>query len=335
MMLRNKAFGIALVSTCLIGCSSWPNRETPYLNSAFLNAPNTRAENLYVANLSTITVYAPGSDSVLRTITQVQPSTIAVSSSGDLYVANLPTGNSGNVTVYRAGTSSILRKITKGIDEPKALAFDSAGDLYVANSYFQVVIYRPGATSPSGSLHVFYPAAMVFDHTGDLYTASDPSPYGRGKSLVPIYAPDRKLLRTIEQGLSTPIALALSDTGNLFVANYVGNDVTVYLRGKTSVLRTISQGIKRPYALAFDASGNLYVANNAVSTVTLYAPGSSTLLRTIRLGVSRPTALIFDDSGNLYVANAKNVSVYAPGKGTPRQTIVKGINSPIAMSFGP
>ena len=332
----------ASLSTALLAACGGPglSLSTP----VSIAAPRTAVDrasrravgpNLYVANVAAVTVYAPGSDSVLRTISNLAPSTIGLDSSGNLYVANVPTGKSGNVAVYRAGTSSILRKITNSIQAPKALAFDSSGNLYVANSYFWVEIYPPGGTSPSGALKVFYAAALVFDRSGDLYVASDPSPYGHGKSQVLVFAPDRKQLRTIVQGLSTPIALALSSVGNLFVANYMGDDVTVYAPGKTSVIRTIAQGIKRPYALALDAAGNLYVANYGASSVTVYAPGSSTVLRTIRQGVSRPTSLLFDAFGNLYVANPKSVEVFAPGQDTPQQTIVKGINGPVAMKFGP
>ena len=96
----------------------------------------------------------------------------------------------------------------------------------------------------------------------------------------------------------------------------MGNTVTVYASGTTSVLDTISEGVNEPYSLALDGSGNLYVANLSTSTVTVYASGSTSVLRTISQGVSWPTALAFDDSGNLYVTNLTGgtVTVYAPGQ---------------------
>lgn len=331
--------GICLFAALVTACNG-ANNVAPATSALVdtgmaLDFPGLESANLYVANLATVTVYAPNSDSVLRTISKVEPSAIALNAFGNLFVANIPTGKTGNVTAYRVRKSTILRKITQGIDEPRALRFDSAENLFVANSYFRVAEYAPGESAPSRYFPAFYPAALILDRFLDLYVATVPSPYGHGHSQVLVYAPHGKLLRTISQGLATPIALAFSNTGDLFVANYASDDVTVYPPGKTYVGRTISQGIKRPYALAFDKSGNLYVANNAASTVTVYAPGSSTPLLTIHQGVSHPSALIVDVSGNLFVANARSISVYAPGKATPSRTIVKGINSPIALAFGP
>jgi len=321
----------------LVACGGNEGAQVGHVTGVMPGSPAAASpsNSLYVANLATITVYASGQKSPLRSIDNVEPADLTFDSSGNLYVANIPAQGSGNVTVYRAGTSDILRKITSEIADPRVLAFDSTGNLYVGNSYFRVEIYPLGSSQPSGYLKVFYPSAMLLDHQNDVYIASDPSPYGHGSSRVLVFAPDRKQLRSITQGLSTPIAMALNSQGNLFVANYVANDVTVYAHGKTAVLRTISNGIKAPRALVFDAAGNLYVANSSANTVTVYTPGSSTASRTLTTGISRPVDLRFDGTGNLYVANAKSVSVYAPGQDTPWETITQGIKEPITTRFGP
>jgi DNA-binding beta-propeller fold protein YncE len=334
---RFRLSGSLILLAGVIGCSSpgggsW---AAPRLPAAGRIAAHGGAANLYVADSAAVTVYAPGSDSVLRTIAKLAPTAIAFDPSGNLYVANLPAGSNGDVTVYAAGSDKVLRKITQGINSPKALAFDASGNLYVANSYFEVVEFAPGGTSPIHFIKVFYPDAMIFDRAQNFYVASAPSPYGGHGGKVDVFDPNRNLLRTITSGIDSPVALELGGPGNLFVANYGGNDVTVYAAGKTSVLRTISQGVKGPYGIAFDAGGNLYVSNNLANSVTVYAPGSTAILRTIRQGVSRPTAELFDASGNLYVANAKSVTGYGPGKTVPTRTIVDGIHNPIALGFGP
>jgi hypothetical protein len=266
----------------------------------------------------------------------LSPSALAFDSSQKLYVANIPVGSSGNVRVYRNGMPPVLRTITASIDEPRVLGVDSTGNLYVGNSYFKIEVYAPGQNSPLRSLKIFYPAAIIFDGADNCYAASDPSPYGgRGGSKILVYSSDGKWLRTIRTGLHGPMALAFSGAGNLFVANYNGNDVTVYAPGKSRVYRKISKGIDGPVGMHFDSSGNLYVANSLASNVTVYAPGKSTVLRTIRNGISHPTAMLFDASGNLYVANAKNVTVYGPGENSPKLTITDGIRSPIALGLGP
>ena len=328
---------IVLVFACLAGCSAGNTaRMTPELAGSGTSTSDRTAKNLYVADLSSVTIYAPGSDSILRSISSLSPSALAFNSSSNLFVANVPVGERGDVKVFRAGEPPPLRTITTGVDEPRVLAFDAVGNLYVANSYFEVAVYPPGSSSPSRYLKAFYSAAVIFDHSGNTYVASDPSPYGgRGGSKILVYSPRGTLLRTITSGLEGPIALAFSEGGYLFAANYNGNDVTVYAPGKTSVVRRISAGIRGPDRLLFDRSGNLYVANNIASDVTVYAPRKSTALRTIREGISHPATMAFDSSWNLYVANSKSVTEYGPGGSSPMLTITNGIRSPIALGFGP
>jgi sugar lactone lactonase YvrE len=331
---RAKLFGIAFVLASLTGCAAINQPLTPLSLPRLALAPTQKNVNLYVANASSVAVYAPGSNLVLRTIGNVQPSSIALDGSGNLYVANVRTGN-GDVNVYRAGKSSLWWTIKKGVDNPKDLAFDSEGNLYVADSYFNVAVYAPQQNVPSRRIKVFFPDTMAFDRKGNLYVASESSPYGHGKAKVSVYGPKGVLLRTIVAGLSSPDALALNAQGYLFVANYGANDVTVYAPGHTSVLRHISAGVRGPYGVRFDSKGNLFVANNTASTVTTYAPGGSHVARTIHDGISHPTALLFDADENLYVANAKSVTEYAPGKDAPSRTITKGVQAPIALEFGP
>jgi DNA-binding beta-propeller fold protein YncE len=100
---------------------------------------------------------------------------------------------------------------------------------------------------------------------------------------------------------------------NLYVANNLGDNISVYAKGSNSVLRTISQHMHGPRALAFDQSGNLFVSNG--NKVTVYAAGKAKVLRVINDDVRTPGALAFDGSGNLYVANFyhNTVTVYPPG----------------------
>jgi hypothetical protein len=101
--------------------------------------------NLYVANVGNVrhgpynvTVSAPVSKSVLRTISQGVYRPIALAFDrffrDNLYVANLKSDTGGdNVTVYATGVTSPLRTIYKGLSIPRDLAFDGSGNLYVSN----------------------------------------------------------------------------------------------------------------------------------------------------------------------------------------------------------
>lgn len=91
--------------------------------------PAAVGPNLYVANDHTVKVYALGSTSVLRTISQVNkfPIALAFDSRGHLYVAD-----PFEVRVYARDSGTVLRNLHQtGV--PKALAFDRSGNLYVAD----------------------------------------------------------------------------------------------------------------------------------------------------------------------------------------------------------
>lgn len=159
---------------------------------------------------------------------------------------------------------------------------------------------------------------------------------------VTVYAQGKSFLRTIDEGASDPRALAIGDTGRLFVGNRTrsehgdGNVAVYSLRGKKQV-RTVPH-IDGPKALAFDVAGNLYVA--AGRAVRVFAPSGKSPIRIISKGFSHPDVLAFDSAGNLYVAGYGNpggyvVSVFAPGVSTPNLTITDGLDVPTAMAFDP
>jgi hypothetical protein len=87
---------------------------------------------LYVATeVGGISVYAPGSSSVLRTISsgvEDPLNQLWFDSFGDLYVANFT-----NVTAYAPGITSILRTISDGIGYSSSVTIDANDNVYVAN----------------------------------------------------------------------------------------------------------------------------------------------------------------------------------------------------------
>ena len=128
--------------------------------------------------------------------------------------------------------------------------------------------------------------------------------------------------------------MAFDSSGNLYVADYRGNEVSEFAPGSTTPTTTLT-GLNYPSALAFDSSGNLYVANVVGMTVSEFAPGHTAPTATFT-GLDDPFALAFDRSGNLYVANddGMTVSEFAPGHTTPTTTFT-GLNNPIALALDP
>jgi hypothetical protein len=95
---------------------------------------------------------------------------------------------------------------------------------------------------------------------------------GKGQNPAPI--------ATITNGVFGPQGITTDESGNLYVTNLFGNNVTIYAPGSLIPQRTISQGINSPTDVKVDGFGNVYVANSpglgAESYVSLYPAGSST-----------------------------------------------------------
>ncbi len=88
------------------------------------------------------------------------------------------------------------------------------------------------------------------------------------------------VMRTITNGIRTPNGITTDQKGNLYVANYQNNTITVYTPNGSSPVRTISSGLNGPWDVKVDGFGNVYVANIPVfgSTpdfISEYPAGSS------------------------------------------------------------
>jgi hypothetical protein len=76
--------------------------------------------------------------------------------------------------------------------------------------------------------------------------------------------------RTITQGIHGPNGIATDLSGNLYVANYVSNTVTVYGKNSSSPKTTISNGLNGPWDVKVDGFGNVYVSNTPLYGGTNY-----------------------------------------------------------------
>lgn len=109
--------------------------------------------------------------------------------------------------------------------------------------------------------------------------------------------------------LNRPSGMALDSSGDLYIANYNGNNIVkIDTNGAESTFASSSSGLSNPYALAFDTSSNLYAANYGNSLIKKFDPhGNSTTFAST--GVSQPTGLAFDAQSNLYVSNFGNKTI--------------------------
>jgi sugar lactone lactonase YvrE len=207
----------------------------------------------------------------------------------------------------------------------------------VNNENWSVAVYRAKAKDPAPLATITDGLTLSFgdciDGEGTLYVTNEPSAgwvseYPLGKTTPS---------RIITEGISEPAYCTIDASGNLWVANAGGANVTEYLKGSKKPHAVITNSLFDPVGIAIDRSGNLYVGNGYGApgkNVEVYAPGSQSPSRTITNGVTSPCGLAVDSNGTLYVANEfqSNVEEYRSGQGDPFQTITQGIKGPGAVT---
>jgi hypothetical protein len=214
---------------------------------------------LYVANATnnTITEYAANTTAVLRTIPAANgingPAALAIDGSENLYVANY-TGNT--VTEYAPGSIVPLRTIATGVSGPFGLAINAlTGTVFVANltanditAYTTASGLAPAVTFTGTDFADATPLTtpetpIGIDSNARIYAANNAA----APASITTYtlangaAPTTDL---ITSDVNLPLAVALDNTNNLYVANQVGTinphgTITVYAGGGQVNTRTL------------------------------------------------------------------------------------------------
>jgi len=105
-------------------------------------------------------------------------------------------------------------------------------------------------------------------------------------------------------GLSLPTGVAIDATGNAWIANQGGNDITEISNGTfaSGTSGYSSAAIVGPQSVAIDNAGTVWVANTGADNV-LGLNASGAVTSTLSTGVSGPVSVAIDGSGDVWVAN--------------------------------
>jgi len=267
-----------------------------------------------------ITVYPPGStgDVVpINTITSnfsgiSSSSGIAMDSKGTIYVANATGGANfpnGTLAIFRPGSyattapASVVGGDNTGLDFPRGVALDARGNISVLNSNDVVTVYPAGSAgnvTPSATISLtgnINPTGIARGTGGELYVASqgtiecnnNGNCRQTGVDAIDIYSPRANgnvkpaaVISGYLTGLASPGAIAVSQRGNILVANQGpmncsspcecfpnGNgSITAYAPGSAANAEPIAtiQGpqtrLQTPSAIAVDANENIYVVDS-------------------------------------------------------------------------
>ncbi len=196
---------------------------------------------------------------------------LAFDPAGNLYVAD-EEGGTVSVLPKTSGTLSghsvtahTLATIVSGLNGPAGLAFDQAGNLYIAiigDGTISVLPKTSGtlfghsvsadtvATVAAGlSDPIEVTLEPAFDQAGNLYIWNEAEAPGTVSELPkssgtlfgqPVSADTVATL--VAPGLDEPTGLAFDSAGNLYIANYGNETVTVLPKANSTLVRSIGQG---------------------------------------------------------------------------------------------
>jgi len=105
------------------------------------------------------------------------------------------------------------------------------------------------------------------------------------------------------KGLNGPNGFAISEYGQLFIANESGKQVIKIINDSTTEVVLTSDS---PDGLTFDDAGNLYVSN-FYSGIILKMRGES--IDTIAKALNKPSDIKCDTEGNLFVSEYEGGSI--------------------------
>jgi hypothetical protein len=223
---------------------------------------------------------------------------------GDLLVST----RQNYVNVYSSPEKgwSEVTSITKNVNGPVALAVDPrSGDIFVANrDSNSITVYSPETGDYVASITdgIANPTALAVDSKSDLAVVN-----GHAGN-VTIYKNARLLSHTIG-GVRGFAHLAFDSNDDLYVSDYITEDIKEYAPRTYKLIRTLSRGISKPDAIALDSLQTLFVANSKNNTVTAYGALGHDPILTISSGGTFPDSLATLGSQRVYVLNTLSDNV--------------------------
>lgn len=283
------------------------------------SAPLTVGPEVYLAiadtGLNQVVVVNPTSASTAPVATipgVIGSSKVAFAPNGDLFVPQnfLPY----SVSVYAPPyTGAPIAVITNGVNNPHCLVVAPNGDLFVGN-FGNATVTRytaPYTAAPASitTLGVNDPESLAIDPAGTLLVAN----YA-GSTVTEYPAPFASPSRTISQGISGPISIAIAG-GEILVANALNGKLTSYPVASPSLLpdKTLAVGTQPMAVASFGLT--IAVADYAANDVKILPfPYTLPAAFDYTANVNKPLSIASDAYGSFYTADsgANYVQVMSP-----------------------
>ena len=207
-----------------------------------------------------------------------QPASVALDSSGRLFVANL--GNTVQVFAQPVLNAS-APAFTLTVPAVAEVALDERDDLFAGDVKF------------CGLLCVVNDVSAV------------PAPVGAGSAVTYSFATGHGFFARIR-------GVAVDPSGNLWVESMcnLSEFTQPFSSASTSAFATVRRCVQQP-GVAFDSGGRLF--SNETNGVDVYDPPlTSASVPAFTIPVQTPQGVAFDRSGNLYVSSGGNLVEFSP-----------------------
>lgn len=192
----------------------------------------------------------------------------------------------------------------------------------------------PSNPAPIATIHVAAgcPYGMAHDKIGTLYVVDNCG----GNDVEEYPAGSTTLSKTITNGISNPLGIAIDKHGTVYVSNYPAS-ITVYPKGSSTPSQTITGGgLTDPFGLALDDNGNLYIADFGPDAVFELPAGGTSVTNLNLQNAGEPIGLAYDfKHGYLWETNGSGntINVYNLASSTSPFETIGGNGEPYAISL--
>jgi uncharacterized protein (TIGR03437 family) len=242
-----------------------------------------------------------------------RPSSIALDSSGNLYIADTANNvirkvtTSGTISTYAGNNTNGYsgdggQANVAALNQPTSIAIDSSGNLYIAdsaNNYIRKVVLSTGViTTVAGSGNTAgtlnHPIAVAVDPAGSVYIADNGNQRVlklSGTRLTTLagtgtagFGGDNGASTTAQ--LNNPSGLSVDSAGNVYICDHNNNRIrkintagiitTIAGTGKQGYTGdggpAITATLNFPQSTAINSSGNVYVADSNNDAIRILQP---------------------------------------------------------------
>jgi len=272
----------------------------------------------------TITGGAVGAYAAFTTFASVNtPGGIDVDQYGNVYASDI---NDNSVYEFNSGGTALpgSPRTAAGLQTPYGVEIDNQGNMYTANGPAGTVTRITAGGIVSTITGFTFPVDVTADASNNVYI-TDLGNFSAGNGTIYKMPAGTHAPTVLITGLNNPSGVAINNTGDIFIAQYLLNSIIKVAAGTTTQIPFVTTGLNSPYGLEFGPLGNLYVADEGSNTIKKITPAG--VLTTINgTGLSFPYDVDFDPSGNMYITNN--------GANTVRKSVASGYTISPALPSG-